>query len=224
MKANLDLKEFKQLLPSQVNLLAVSKGHEISQIKSLASQGQIDFGESRVQEALPKIESLKYLKDIKWHFIGNLQANKVRQVVRSFDVIHSVDSLKLAKRISRIAVEEVKKMTVMVQVKFREDTNKSGLLPDEIRAQWNQFLELPNVNIVGVMTISPIALQNIQRRTLFRECKTFAAELNLKECSMGMSGDWKEAVEEGATWIRLGSLLFGNSLRRQLSQDIKKSN
>ncbi len=208
----MNLKELRNHLPSRVKVLAVSKGQDISSIRLLASSGQIDFGESRVQEALPKVDLLKDLIDIRWHFIGGLQANKVRQVVRTFDVIHSVDSLKLAKRISRIAGEECKKPIVMAQVKFRNDPNKGGFNSEDLLNSWNELIELPNIDLVGLMTIAPLSFDLTQRKLLFKECRLFADKLRLEDCSMGMSADWKEAVESGATWIRLGTSLFGSRL------------
>ncbi len=204
--------EFQELfksLPRDVNLLAVSKGQAAEKIIQLASLGQVDFGESRVQEALLKIDTLNYLSNIRWHFIGNLQANKVRLVVKKFDFIHSLDSLKLAKRVSRIAGEENRKPKVMAQVKFRDDPDKFGFNSNELLEVWDEFLGLPNIDLVGLMTISPISLKLDQRKILFKECRSFANTLGLKDCSMGMSGDWQEAIEAGATWIRLGSCLFG---------------
>ncbi len=163
--------EFRNSLPNDVNLLAVSKGQSVHKIRALASQGQFDFGESRVQEALPKLKSLKELSKINWHFIGSIQSNKVRQVVSAFDVIHSIDSLKLAKRISRIAGEELKKPRVMAQVKLRVDPNKSGFSSEELLEVWDEFVQLPNVEIIGLMTISPISLDLNQRKSLFRDCR-----------------------------------------------------
>ena len=113
-------------LPVGVHLLAVSKGHPAALIRQLAELGQQDFGESRLQEALPKLEALADLKVLRWHFIGRLQANKVRAVVRSFAVIHSVDSQPLAERISRIAAEENCCPEVLLQVKLRDDPTKGG--------------------------------------------------------------------------------------------------
>jgi len=220
----MNLSEIRYSLPNGVNLLAVSKGHGVNGIRLLASQGQVDFGESRLQEALPKLDSLKDLKDLRWHFIGSLQANKVRQVVRTFDVIHSIDSLKLAKRISRIAGEEFKKPRVMAQVKFREDPDKFGFNSNQLLDVWDEFIQLPNIDLVGLMTIAPMKLDLHQRKNLFRECRLFADKLELKDCSMGMSGDWQVAVEAGATWIRLGTALFGSRFESQLRRDINKSN
>ena len=161
---------------------------------------------------MPKLESLKDLINIRWLFIGSLQANKVRQVVRAFDVIHSIDSLKLAKRISRITGEEFKRPSVMAQVKFRNDPNKGGFNLEEFLDAWNELIKLPNMDFVGLMTIAPLSLDLTQRKILFEECRVLADQLELEDCSMGMSADWKEAVGSGATWIRLGTSLFGSRL------------
>ncbi|WP_036916859.1 MULTISPECIES: YggS family pyridoxal phosphate-dependent enzyme [unclassified Prochlorococcus] len=209
----MNLTEFRDKLPSGVNLLAVSKGQSVSAIKWLASQGQVDFGESRVQEALPKVEMLDDLKEINWHFIGSLQANKVRQVVKNFNVIHSVDSLKLAKRISRIAGEEHKVPRVMAQIKLRQDPTKFGFSSNELLDVFEEFVQLPNINLLGVMTIAPLNLDRTERKILFRECRLLADKLKLQDCSMGMSRDWEDAVDAGATWIRLGTFLFGDRHR-----------
>ena len=153
-------------------------------------------------------EQIKDLEEIRWHFIGSLQTNKVRQVVKAFEVIHSIDSMKLAKRVSRIAGEEGKKTKLMAQVKLRADPQKFGFDSENLLKNWDELIQLPNVDVIGLMTISPIALDLKERKNLFRECRSLADKLQLKDCSMGMSGDWEEAVDAGATWIRLGSLLF----------------
>lgn len=203
--------EVSESLTLGVHLLAVSKGHSASAIRNLADLGQIDFGESRLQEALPKLKSLKDLQEIRWHFIGHLQSNKVRSVIRHFDVIHSVDSLELAKRVSRIAIDENKCQEIMLQVKFRKDPSKGGFLPEELMEQWPELIELPSIKIIGLMTMAPIQLSLLDKKLLFRECRDFANKLQLKDCSMGMSNDWKQALEAGSTWLRLGSRLFGDA-------------
>ena len=201
--------EFKGLLPKEVNLLAVSKGQNQDSIRELANNGQIDFGESRLQEAAPKIKSLSDSSKIRWHFVGRLQANKVRGVVKTFDVIHSVNSLTLAERISRISGEESRSLKIMFQVKLREDPSKIGFSKDELLEAWPKLIGLSNFEVVGLMTIPPICIDLKERKNLFRECRDLADSLQLKDCSMGMSRDWKEAVEAGSTWIRVGTLLFG---------------
>ena len=218
------LREISQCLPSGVQLLAVSKGHSVSSIRALTSLGHCDFGESRLQEALPKLSALKDVKGLRWHFIGRLQANKVRNVVRCFEYIHSVDSLALAERISRIAGEEGRSPKTMLQVKFREDPTKGGFAPDELIKDWSKLKQLNHLRLVGLMTMSPICLDLEERINLFKDCRGLADQLNLPDCSMGMSSDWKEALQAGATWLRLGSALFGHRLKHvNSSSDITKN-
>ena len=208
----IDSHEFKSIinsLPLGVSLLAVSKGHDQESIRKLSDYGQVDFGESRLQEAVPKKNELNDLKQLRWHFVGTLQKNKVRGVIKEFDFIHSVDSLSLLERISRISLEEQKTPNLFLQVKFRNDPQKGGFSKEDLLNNWSKIIALNNVNLIGLMTIPPIALDSCQRKDLFHECKNLANHLGLKDCSMGMSNDWKEAIEVGATWIRLGSFLFG---------------
>ena len=180
-------------------------------MRRVAELGQSDFGESRVQEALPKQKELIDLK-LRWHFIGRLQSNKVRPVVKAFDVIHSVDSLSLAERVSRIAVEEGRQPEVLLQVKLRPDPSKGGLSADELSAIWSDLQALPGLRISGLMTMAPLDMAVDQRKGLFADCRALADRLKLAECSMGMSTDWKEAAEAGSTWLRIGSALFGSRL------------
>ena len=162
-----------------------------------------------MQEAILKKIDLSDLTQLRWHFVGTLQKNKVRRVIKEFDFIHSVDSLPLLERISRISQEEQKSPNIFLQVKFIEDPNKGGFLKEELLKSWSKITSLKNINLIGLMTIPPIVLNSYQRKDLFCECRKFANHLGLKDCSMGMSNDWQEAIEGGATWIRLGSLLFG---------------
>ena len=204
-----DFKKVKDSLPSDVDLLAVSKGHAQESIRKIYSYGQLDFGESRLQEAIPKKNDLNDLSDLRWHFVGTLQKNKVRGVIKEFDFIHSVDSLPLLERISRISQEEQKTPNIFLQIKFRDDPKKGGFLNQDLLENWPKIISLNNINLIGLMTIPPIALNSFQRKDVFCECRNLANHLGLKDCSMGMSNDWKDATESGATWIRLGSLLFG---------------
>ena len=197
------------VLPSEVNLLAVSKGHPADAIRDLVACGQLDFGESRVQEALPKQEALRDLPQIRWHFIGRLQANKVRAVVKAFSWIHSIDSLALAQRTSRIALEEQQQPTALLQVKLRDDPAKGGWEIDALKDAWPELQMLEGLQISGLMTMAPMGVAAEDRIELFRECRDLADALGLQHCSMGMSGDWREASAAGATWVRLGSVLFG---------------
>ena len=162
-----------------------------------------------MQEAIPKKIDLSDLKELRWHFVGTLQKNKVRRFIKEFDFIHSVDSLPLLERISRISEEEQKFPNIFLQVKFIEDPNKGGFLKEELLKSLSKIISLKNINLIGLMTIPPLVLNSYQRKDLFYECRNFANHLGLKDCSMGMSNDWQEAIQGGATWIRLGSLLFG---------------
>ena len=209
MKSSHELKKIKDELPLGVGLLAVSKGHPSECIRKLSGYGHLDFGESRLQEAILKKTDLNDLTKIRWHFVGKLQKNKVRGVIKEFDFIHSVDSLPLIERISRISEEEEKNPNIFLQVKFRDDPQKGGFLKQDLLQSWPKIVALKNIHLIGLMTIPPIALNLDQRKDLFCECRNLANHLGLKDCSMGMSNDWQEALEGGATWIRLGSLLFG---------------
>ena len=209
MTSSDEFKKIKDSLPLGVGLLAVSKGHHPESIRKLSGYGQLDFGESRLQDAIPKKNELNDLLKLRWHFVGKLQKNKVRGVIKEFDFIHSVDSLPLIERISRISQEEHKKPTIFLQVKFREDPQKGGFLKQDLLESWSKIASLKNIHLIGLMTIPPISLNLDQRKDLFCECRNLANHLGLKDCSMGMSNDWQEAVDSGATWIRLGSLLFG---------------
>jgi len=196
-------------LPSHTRLLAVSKGHPASSIRALAQAGQRSFGESRLQEATGKQQELADGVDLDWHFIGRLQANKVRPVLKQFSTIHSVDSLALAERISRIAGEEGLLPSIFLQVKLRPDPNKGGLSVEELEREWPRLEQLPNLRIVGLMTMAPLGVEGAERQALFAECSALAQRLGLAELSMGMSGDWPEAAAAGSTWVRVGSALFG---------------
>ena len=216
--------EIAACLPANVKLLAVSKGQPSISISSMADFGQVDFGESRLQEALPKLKVLEERKNLRWHFIGRLQSNKVRSVVRAFDFIHSVDSVALAERVSRISLEEQRSPQIMLQVKFREDPTKGGFAPSKLIEAWPKLSLLDHLKIVGLMTMAPIDLDIVERKSLFRDCRDLANKLNLPECSMGMSNDWQQALEAGATWLRLGSSLFGERSNHVNSPtDITKS-
>ena len=199
-------------MPSHTRLLAVSKGHPASSIRALAQAGQRSFGESRLQEATAKQQELADLVDLDWHFIGRLQANKVRPVLKHFSVIHSVDSLTLAERISRIAGEEGLRPSIFLQVKLLPDPNKGGLSVEELEREWPRLQQLPHLRIVGLMTMAPLEVEGAEREVLFVECSVLAQRLGLAELSMGMSGDWPEAAAAGSTWVRVGSALFGPKL------------
>ena len=203
------LAELRAGLPPGCRLLAVSKGQPAARIREAVLAGQRSFGESRLQEAAAKQAELADLEPLDWHFIGRLQANKVRGVVRHFGTIHSLDSLELARRLARIAAEEQLAPAVLFQVKFRSDPAKTGFEPGELRQLWPELSRLAPLRPVGLMTLAPLALAAVERRDLFAECTALATELGLPERSMGMSGDWPEAAAAGSTWVRIGTGLFG---------------
>lgn len=203
------LAALRRQLPAQARLLAVSKGQPVEAIRAAAAAGQCSFGESRLQEAAAKQAQLQDLGALDWHFIGRLQANKARGVLRHFSTIHSVDSLELAERLQRIAAEEGLSPAILFQVKLAPDPAKTGFEAEALRQAWPRLSGLQPLRPVGLMTIAPLGLDHEELLALFGRCRDLAAELALSELSMGMSGDWREAVAAGSTWVRLGSALFG---------------
>ncbi len=202
--------QIKKKLPQNVNLLAVSKGFSSQEIKIINNQGQNDFGESRFQEAINKQQLLKDFKNMKWHFIGRVQSNKIRKIVQNFEYIHSVDSYEKLSKISNVSLEEQKKPLIMLQVKLSDDPSKGGFNSQVLLEKWDQIKEFKSIEIKGLMTINPKGLSSKENIKLFKKCRILADSLKLHDCSMGMSGDWEEAVEAGSTWLRLGSIIFGN--------------
>ena len=201
--------KIKNKIPPNVNILAVSKGFKSQEIKTVQNIGQNDFGESKFQEAFEKQLILKDLKQINWHFIGRIQSNKIRKIVQNFKYIHSVDSFEKLQKISNISYEEKKNPLIMLQVKFSDDANKGGFNPELLKMKWREIQELKNIKLSGLMTINPKGLSSKGNLELFKKCRTLADSLQLQDCSMGMSGDWEEAIDAGSTWLRLGSLIFG---------------
>ena len=207
---SLDYLNIKNKIPSNVNILAVSKGFKSQEIKTIYDLGQNDFGESKFQEAFEKQLILKDLNQIKWHFIGRIQSNKIRKIVQNFKYIHSVDSFEKLQKISNTSFEEKKNPIIMLQVKLSDDPSKGGFNPELLILKWREIQELKNITLTGLMTINPKGLSSKKNSELFKKCRALADSLELPDCSMGMSGDWEEAIESGSTWLRLGSLIFGD--------------
>ena len=208
----MDFTEFQKIkskIPKSVNILAVSKGFESQKIKTLNNLGQNDFGESKFQEAFEKQLSLKELNQLRWHFIGNIQSNKIKKIVQNFQYIHSVDSYEKLVKISKISLDGMKPPFIMLQVKFKDDPSKGGFNPKLLLDKWQEIQKLKNLSINGLMTINPKGLSSKENEKLFKKCRSLADELKLPQCSMGMSKDWEEAIEAGTTWLRLGSIIFG---------------
>ena len=199
----------KEKLPKNVSLLAVSKGFDSAHIRFLHGLGQRNFGESKLQEYLDKNNYLRDINDIKWHFIGRIQSNKIRKIVQNFDYIHSVDSYEKLIKISKVSLEIGKFPKIMVQVKLEDDPTKGGMPSEDLIKRWQFIEQIEGLNIVGLMTINPRGLQSNENFELFKKCRLLANSLNLIDCSMGMSQDWRQAIEAGSTWIRVGSHIFG---------------
>jgi pyridoxal phosphate enzyme (YggS family) len=199
--------------PGEIELVAISKTHEAEKVRTAFEAGQQLFGESRVQEARAKIPLLP--SALRWHFVGRLQKNKVRHALPLFELFHSVDSLELARDMNRIADEEGLHPHVLLEVNVAGEGSKIGFAPDALRAQMEALLELPRLTIEGLMTIPPLAPEAEASRQYFvalRELRDqFARDLqiSLPQLSMGMSGDFAVAIEEGATLVRVGTAIFG---------------
>ena len=202
--------KIKNKISPNVNLLAVSKGFNSEEIKSIHNLGQNDFGESKFQEGFKKQEILKDFNEIRWHFIGRIQSNKIRKIVQNFQFIHSVDSYNKIEKISKVSLEENKNPSILLQVKFVDDPNKGGFHPKSLLDKWIEIKKLKNLQIKGLMTINPKGLSPRENLDLFKKCRSLADSLELPDCSMGMSGDWEEAIIAGSTWLRLGSIIFGS--------------
>ncbi|MDP9004693.1 MAG: YggS family pyridoxal phosphate-dependent enzyme [Verrucomicrobiota bacterium] len=198
---------------SEIVLVAISKTHEAEKVRAAYDAGQEIFGESRVQEARAKIPLLP--STARWHFVGRLQKNKIRHALPLFESFHSVDSIELAREMNRIAEEEGLRPRVLLEVNVAGEGSKIGFAPDTLRAQMETLLELPRLTIEGLMTIPPFAAEAEASRSYFvqlRELRDrFAAEfkIGLPQLSMGMSGDFAVAIEEGATLVRVGTAIFG---------------
>ena len=206
--------KIKNKIPSTVNLLAVSKGFKSKEIKIFNNLGQKDFGESKFQEGYEKQLILRDLEEINWHFIGRIQSNKIRRIVQNFQYIHSVDSYQKLEKISKVSFEELKNPFILLQVKLSDDPTKGGFNSSELLDNWGDIKKIKNLEIKGLMTINPKGLSSKENLELFKKCRALADALKLPECSMGMSNDWEETVDAGSTWIRLGSLIFGDRINK----------
>ena len=203
--------------PADIQLIAVSKTHPITSIEAALDAGQHAFGENMAQEALPKITHFKS-RDVEWHFIGHLQSNKAKSVAGNFSWLHSLDSLALAQRLDRLAQAQQATLNVMVEVNVTQDPRKHGVAVQAVAPLIEQLLahDLPQIKLRGLMTIGPYpaAEADIRRtyaalRDLRDSCQRRFALSAFDQLSMGMSGDYIEAVKEGATTLRIGTAIFG---------------
>ena len=198
---------------SEIELVAVSKTHPPEAVHEALDAGQFLFGESRVQEARAKIPMLP--GRARWHFIGHLQKNKVRHALPLFELFHGIDSLELARDVDRIAAEAGAFPKVLIEVNVAGEASKFGFTPDRVRAQMEELLALDRVQIEGLMTIAPFATEAEPSRKFFAALRELRDRLQtefrvpLPRLSMGMSGDFAVAIEEGATLVRVGTAIFG---------------
>lgn len=215
VKENL-LKIREEIVPYTPNIIAVTKYFNESKIIEAYEAGLRDFGESRVLEAIEKIQKLpQEIRDnSRFHLIGHLQTNKVRKAVENFDYIHSVDSLKLAQSISDEALSKNIKQKVLLQINNANEEQKFGFSKENILKNFEEIKALKGLEIVGLMNMAPLILEKQTLISLFKDIVNLRDELEgkfdckLKEISMGMSGDYKEAIVAGATMVRIGRKLF----------------
>ena len=205
---NLNLiKNEVELKNSRVKIVAVTKTFDLEKIQPLINYGHLHYGENKIQEAVKKwIDVKKKNKDLKLHFIGKLQTNKVKFALPLFDFIHSLDNLKLANKISSLQSKINFKPNIFIQVNIGEEKQKNGVLINELNFFLKECIENLDLNIVGLMCIPPNDGKSIE---YFKKMKILNNDTKLKELSMGMSSDYLEAVNQGATFVRIGSKIFG---------------
>lgn len=202
--------------PETVKLVAVSKTVPTDRILAAIKAGVTDLGENYIQEAREKIEALRE-KNVSWHFIGHLQSNKAKYAVRLFDLIHSIDSLKLAKELNKRASALGKVQKILVQVNISGEATKSGIETEQAVRLVGQIAPLENISIQGLMTMPPFFNAPEKVRPYFKALKNLQdlirdeaiTNVHMTELSMGMSGDFAAAIEEGATLVRVGTAIFG---------------
>jgi len=203
---------------TDIELVAVTKTHPAEIVREAVDAGQTLFGESKVQEARVKIPLLP--SNLRWHFIGHLQKNKIRHALPFFEMIHSVDSVDLAQAIDRIAQEDGLHPRILLEVNVAGEGSKFGFKATTLRAELESLLMLPRLSIEGLMCIPPLAEEAETSRTYFVELRKLRDALEkeflvkLPQLSMGMTNDYRVAVEEGATLVRVGTAIFGERRRR----------
>ena len=199
--------------PDAVRLLAVSKKQPLDKINAAVAAGQRDFGENFVQEGLQKI-SQTVASNLIWHFIGHLQSNKTRVVAENFDWVHTIDKLKTAERLSQQRPEELEPLNICLQINVDDDSGKSGMTVAEVPQLAAACFELPNLKLRGLMCLPALRSDFAAQRIPFARLKEMADALradgiDTDTLSMGMSGDYRAAIHEGATIVRIGSAIFG---------------
>ncbi len=206
IKDNLD--KIKKEIPDDITLVAVSKTKSNDEMSEAYNLGIKDFVENYIQELTKKMDTLP--KDIKWHMIGHLQTNKVKELVkRNIYLIESVDSIKLAKEINKEAIKNNKIINILIEVNISNDVNKTGISLHELETLVNQVTKLDNIRLKGLMAVAKNTDDVNIIRQEFRQMKTLQDKYKLEFLSMGMSHDYKIAIEEGANIIRIGTKIFG---------------
>jgi pyridoxal phosphate enzyme (YggS family) len=200
------LAELRAALPAGVTLIAVSKTQPAEAIREAYAAGQRDFGENYAQEWRAKADALADLPDLRWHFIGGLQTNKVKYLAGRVACVHTVDRLELARELSRRFAAKGATARVFLEVNVGGEASKEGCAPAQLPDLAREVAALPAVEVVGLMCIPPA---EGDPRPHFRTLRGLRDALGLRELSMGMSGDWRVAVEEGATLVRIGTAIFG---------------
>jgi pyridoxal phosphate enzyme (YggS family) len=201
--------------PAEITLVAVSKTRPVELVEMAYNLGVTNFGENRVQEALPKIAHF-HPEGLRWHLIGHLQSNKAGKVVEPFACVHSVDSLHLARLLNRHAEERGKRLPILLQVNVAGEASKEGMAPEETPELARQIAALPALQVEGLMTIAPLVENPEEVRPVFRELRRLRDRLRAEvttsawtHLSMGMTDDYTVAIEEGATLVRVGRAIFG---------------
>ena len=193
---------------NRIKIIAVSKTFPINEILPLINHGQIHFGENKVQEAIEKWQEIKQdFKHLQLHMIGKLQSNKVKFVVPLFDYIHSLDSLKLAKKIAEEQNKIKKRLKIFIQINIGNEEQKSGIDEGDLEEFYKKCVNELELDIVGLMCLPP---KDDNTKEYFIKMKNLAQKINVKELSMGMSNDYLDAAKHGATYLRIGSKVFGN--------------
>ena len=191
----------------KTKIIAVSKTFPLSRIMPLIDYGHIHFGENKIQESIEKWAEFKIINSkIKLHMIGKLQSNKVKQAVDLFDYIHSVDNFKLAEKISNETLKKNKSIKIFIQVNIGNETQKSGVKTENLKDFFNECKNNLNLDIIGLMCIPPVSQSSEQ---FFKKMNSLSNELDLNELSMGMSQDYLNAISNNASFVRIGSKIFG---------------
>ena len=197
----------KSDLTSKVKIIAVSKTFKMEDIIPLIDYGHLHYGENKVQEAIDKWAEVKKKKiDLNLHMVGKLQTNKVKQALKIFDYIHSLDSIKLAKKISEEQIKIKKKIKLFIQINIGNEEQKSGININELKSFYELCVKDLDLNIIGLMCLPPI---NLDPSIYFKKMKKTSNDLSLVELSMGMSSDYLTAIKYDASFVRIGTKIFG---------------